>query len=61
VNGSLVFRCSCGGQVVVPHGSPGGAEQIVAAVRRAHLDVGHHEVDILEFRRIRARQQVGNL
>lgn len=52
----LVFRCSCGGEVVVPHGSPGGAEAIVAAVRQAHLDVGHHEVDLTEFRQIRAHR-----
>jgi len=52
----LMFLCSCGGQVVVPHGSPGGAEQIVAAVRRAHLDAGHHEVGQIEFRQIRARR-----
>lgn len=54
----LVFRCSCGGEVVVPHGSPGGAEEIVAAVRRAHIDVGHHEVGLTEFRQIRAHRQV---
>lgn len=53
----LVFRCSCGGSVVVPNGSPGGAAATLAAVRQAHLDCGHHEVDIIEFRQIRSRQE----
>ncbi len=54
-----MFRCSCGGQVVLSHGSPKGAAEIVAAVRQAHLDCGHHEVDAAEFRQIRARQSQG--